>query len=275
MTPQTIRAERPESATHQLHLLYHELRPDAAAYSYVTDADLFRQQMHVCSDLLASQSPVTPVITFDDGHISNYTLAAPALETFGIKAHFFITSGWTATRAGFMDWSQLRALVGAGHRIGAHGCSHRLLTHCSHAELQDELQRPRRLLEDKLGIAIDTLSLPGGRANRRVFGACEDAGYAHVYTSVPRAEPVPAAPAARRTIGRVNIHGGMTPSSLAELFIPGSPSLRRLAQVSRAKAAAQSLLGDRLYARLWSIANHEEPDTSSPEESSLHHGTPS
>jgi hypothetical protein len=275
MTPQTIADERAEATTHQLHLLYHELRPDAAAYSYVTDTDLFREQMHVCGDLLKSKANVIPVITFDDGHTSNYTLAAPILEDFGIKAHFFITAGWTATRTGFMDWAQLRALVAAGHRIGAHGWSHRLLPHCNHAELQDELVRPLKMLEDALGILIDTISLPGGRANRRVFAACEEAGYACVYTSVPRPEPVFATATTRRTIGRVNIHGGMTPSSLAQLLVPGSPSLRRLGQVSRAKAAAQSLLGDRLYARLWSIVNHEEADSTSTAASSFPDGTAS
>ena len=268
MTSQPIRAERADPALRQLHLLYHELRTGAAAYSYVTSTDLFKLHMQLCSNLLTSQSHLSPIITFDDGHISNYTLAAPILASFGLTAHFFITAGWTATRSGFMDWSQLRSLVAAGHRIGAHGWSHQLLTHCTSAELEMELRRPRQMLEDKLGIAINTMSLPGGRANRRVFAACRDSGYAHVYTSVPRAEPVPA----RRPIGRVNIRGDMQPSGLDQLLTPSNPSLARLTRNYRLKVAAQSLLGDRLYAHLWSIANREEPASDLPADSSVPRG---
>ena len=32
------------------------------------------------------------VLTFDDGHESNYLLALPILQEFGFKAHFFITN---------------------------------------------------------------------------------------------------------------------------------------------------------------------------------------
>ena len=104
-----------------LHLLYHELRAAPAAYSYVTSTTLFQQHVDLYAQLVASASPLAPVITFDDGHVSNLTLAAPILAARSLTAHFFITVGWTATRPGYMDFAQLRELHHAGHTIGAHG----------------------------------------------------------------------------------------------------------------------------------------------------------
>ncbi len=238
----------------RLHLLYHELRRSAAAYSYVTGDGLFREHADLYSGLLAAASPVTPVITFDDGHESNFTLAAPVLEARGLTAHFFITVGWTSTRPGYMDWSQIRTLQQAGHSIGAHGWSHIFLTRCTDAQLQIELSRARLTLEDHLGVPVTTMSLPGGRANRRVFQACRAAGYNRVFTSAPRSEPVPPG----FTVGRLNIRGDMQPDWLARIFTPSSPLLARIVLKHRFKTAAQSVLGDRLYARLWSVVNRQE-----------------
>jgi len=243
-----------------LHLLYHELRPSAAAYSYVTSTELFQQHIDLYAGLLTSASPVAPVITFDDGHVSNFDLAAPILASRDLTAHFFLTVGWLATRPGYMDWSQVRALHQAGHTIGAHGWSHTFLTHCSPTQLDLELARARLTLEDHLGAPITTMSLPGGRANRRVLAACRAAGYIHVYTSAPRVEHLPTA----FTVGRLNIRGNMQPAWLAQLFSPSSSLLARLSRAHRLKAAAQSVLGDRLYALVWALANRKETDANEP-----------
>ncbi len=34
------------------------------------------------------------IVTFDDGHESDYTLALPLLRKFNFKATFFITTDW-------------------------------------------------------------------------------------------------------------------------------------------------------------------------------------
>lgn len=243
----------------QLHLLYHELRSSAAMYSYVVTTALFQQHVELCAGLIASGSRVEPVITFDDGHSSNFTLAAPVLSSRHLTGHFFITVGWVASRMGYMDWSQLSALVHSGHAIGAHGWSHTLLTHCTPAQLDMELRRSRLVLEDKLGIRITTMSLPGGRSNRRVMEACREAGYTHVYTSIPRAEPVPSGP----SIGRVNIQGNTSAEWLAQLFKLSSPQLARLNRSYHVKAAAKLLVGDGLYGRIWGILNRQEADIDS------------
>lgn len=156
-----------------------------------------------------------------------------------------------------MGWPELRALREAGHEIGAHGWSHTLLTHCSEKDLQTELSGARLMLEDKLGTSITTMSLPGGRYNRRVLSACQEAGYTQVYSSIPRAEAAGPGP----LVGRLNIRGDMRLEWIASLFEPGSRVLSGLARQYRMKEAAKTLLGDRMYARVWGLMNRKEPDT--------------
>jgi Polysaccharide deacetylase len=252
-------ASNPNDSTPQaqqrLHLLYHELRDGGSSYSYVTDTEMFRRHVELYRRLRAAAStPVLPELTFDDGHISNLTLAAPILEASGLRAHFFITAGWTGSKPGYMGWPDVRALQQAGHSIGAHGWSHKLLTHCTAQELQTELGDARRTLEDNLGVSITTMSLPGGRCNGRVLDACDAAGYSSVYTSVPRAESLPLG----NTVGRFNIHGTMQPEWIAKLFVPDSKVLASLQRRYQLKETVKTLLGDSLYAKLWALGNRQE-----------------
>jgi peptidoglycan/xylan/chitin deacetylase (PgdA/CDA1 family) len=249
-------------ASSRLYLLYHELRSSRSDYSYVVETGEFEKQINFFLKLRETGGPgLWPEVTFDDGHISNFEFALPILQSRAIKAWFFITVAWTGQRPGYMGWHELRALHQAGQIIGAHGWTHTLLTHCSTKELHHELVDARLTLEDKLGTSITTMSLPGGRYNRRVLTACQEAGYTQVFTSIPKPEPDPTAP----TLGRLNVRGDMTLEWIAKLFQPGSGVLSGLERQYQMKAAAKSLLGDRLYEKLWAILNRKEPDTDAGE----------
>jgi Polysaccharide deacetylase len=241
-----------------LHLLYHELRPSKSRYSYVVACEDFEKHADLFAQLQqAKDCELRPEITFDDGHISNYEYALPILQGRGLQARFFITVGWTGHRPGYMGWDELRALNKAGQLIGAHGWTHTLLTHCTTKDLQLELKDARQALEDKLGKAITTMSLPGGRFDRRILAACRDAGYTEVFTSIPRAEPLPLA----STVGRLNVRGDVTLPWLTSVLQPESTLLAKLERQDRIKTIVKSLLGDRLYARIWALLNRQEPET--------------
>jgi hypothetical protein len=241
----------------RLYLLYHELRPTPSRYSYLTEPAVFQEHINLFAQLRATQNQgLWPEITFDDGHISNFEYALPILQSQNIKAHFFVTVGWTGHRDGYMGWTELRQLHEAGQSIGAHGWTHTLLTHCTEKDLQVELGRARVVLEDKLGTSITTMSLPGGRYNRRVLSACKEAGYEQVYTSEPRAESLPLGAA----VGRLNIRGNMQPGWISNLFQADSGVLAGLGREYRMKATAKKLLGDGLYEKLWALLNRKESD---------------
>ncbi|HEV2710976.1 MAG TPA: polysaccharide deacetylase family protein [Edaphobacter sp.] len=242
----------------KLYFLYHELRSSDSAYSYVLENKVFESHLDCFAQIAAKgDSALEPEITFDDGHISNFEYALPQLQTRGLKAQFFITVGWTGQKSGYMGWDKLRALHAAGQLIGAHGWTHTLLTHCSAKQLQTELSSSRHLLEDKLGTSITTMSLPGGRYNRRVLDACQDAGYTQIYTSIPRSEPLPLGLA----IGRLNVRRDMKLDWIADLFDPTGGALPRLGLQYQIKSAAQMVMGDRVYEKLWALLNRQEPET--------------
>lgn len=241
----------------KLHLLYHELRTSRSPYSYVIEVEEFKRQVDFFAETIARDSELHPYLTFDDGHISNFEHALPILQSRGMKAQFFITVGWTGHKSGYMGWQELRTLHAAGQSIGAHGWTHTLLTHCGEKELLDELGRARLMLEDKLGAPITTMSLPGGRYNRHVLAACQQAGYTQIYTSIPRSEPM----SLGLTIGRLNIRKDMKLEWIADLFKPDSSTLRGLGFQYQMKAAAQTLMGDRAYGKLWALLNRKDRDT--------------
>jgi peptidoglycan/xylan/chitin deacetylase (PgdA/CDA1 family) len=241
----------------RLYLLYHELRPSRSSYSYVVETEEFEKQVDLFRKLRDTEGPgLWPEITFDDGHISNFEFGLPVLQSRAIKASFFITVGWTGQKQGYMGWQELRALHQAGQRIGAHGWSHALLTHCNPSELHRELVDARLTLEDKLGTSITTMSLPGGRYNRRILTTCQEAGYTQIFTSIPRAEPDPSGP----IVGRLNIRGDMSLEWITKLLQPASNLLDGLERQYQMKAAAKSLLGDRLYEKVWALLNRKESD---------------
>jgi hypothetical protein len=240
----------------RLHLLYHELRPSGSAYSYVVDTAAFERHLDLYLELRQPDKALWPEITFDDGDISNYEFALPRLHARGLTAHFFITAGWTGTKPGYMGWEELRALHADGQIIGGHGWTHTLLTHCDAAQLDRELRTTRLTLEDKLGAPVTTMSLPGGRYNSQVMAACRKAGYMQIFTSVPQAEPVPLG----ETVGRLNIRGDMTQEWIEGLFAADNASLAKLGQQYRIKETAKRWMGDKLYAKLWSLLNRQEPE---------------
>ncbi len=236
-------------------MLYHELSDEQSDYSYVVDSSAFAEQLDLFSRL-QNGIGLRPELTFDDGHRSNYEVALPLLCARDMKAHFFITAGWTGVRSGYMGWNELRALHDAGQRIGAHGWSHALLTHCDVAKLHTELSSARSLLQDKLGIDVTSMSFPGGRFNRRVLAACWEAGFTQLYSSIPRSETLPLGSLA----GRLNIRRNMSLAWIANLLDSDGRVLRRLGLQDRLKTASKAVLGDGIYASLWALLNRRPPE---------------
>ncbi len=148
----------------RLYLLYHELRAGGSEYSYVIDSGAVRAACGPVCAMRAAENgeALWPEVTFDDGHVSNFELAAPILQARGLTAQFFITVGWTGTKAGYMGWEELRSLHEAGHPIGAHGWTHTLLTHCSEESCRRSWARRGGLWKTSWGHALRRCRCPAG-----------------------------------------------------------------------------------------------------------------
>ncbi len=234
-----------------LCLTYHRVAVEPSKYPYTMTSRQFEDHLECVSRLRndASGRYVRARVTFDDGHSSNHSQAAPLLAKYEVTAQFFLTAGWIGSRPDFMDWAQARELHSAGFAIGSHGWSHRLLTRCSDSELDVELRRSKGVLEDRLGVPISTLSMPGGRWDRRVLRACAAAGYECIFSSDPTGTVV------RREgvqlTSRVNIASSMRAQQLCNLLKVHGGGLRRLAMLHHAKCTVRRIVGERLYHDLW------------------------
>lgn len=118
-------------------------------------------------------------ISFDDGYLDNFEVAAPILVERQLPFTVFVTSEFVRTGTpGFLTPAALRSLAALpGAQIGAHGAKHLPLSQCDEATLREELQRSKHYLEDLLGREVNTLAYPHGAVDRRVRDAAEAAGY--------------------------------------------------------------------------------------------------
>jgi peptidoglycan/xylan/chitin deacetylase (PgdA/CDA1 family) len=122
------------------------------------------------------------VLTFDDGHASDCEVVLPLLGRFGLRACFFITTGFVG-RPGYLSWAQVAELAAAGMEIGSHGVSHRPLTRLASEELQGELQVSKERLEQVVGRPVFSLAVPGGFWSPAVVTAAARTGYRAVWLS--------------------------------------------------------------------------------------------
>lgn len=66
------------------------------------------------------------ILTFDDGYLSNYTLAYPLLCRMGVYADIFAITDSIGTRSNHFDYAQANEMERSGYiRVYSHTCAHR------------------------------------------------------------------------------------------------------------------------------------------------------
>ena len=122
------------------------------------------------------------MITFDDAYGDLMEHALPTLLRLGFQATVFAVAGllgatnlWdepTASRGiRLMSAADLRAWVGSGMEVGAHGMSHARLTHLDIAKVQRELSDARVMLVAVTDSAVTSFAYPYGANNEGVRNA--------------------------------------------------------------------------------------------------------
>mgnify|MGYP002631258154 CR=1 FL=1 len=104
-------------------------------------------------------------ISFDDGSVSVFEHALPALQKHQLRATHFIHTGW-AGRAGFQADSvasgQLAKLAAAGHEIASHALEHQGWIDATEAEAAEHLKASKITLVH-LGHDVVGFAPPGGK----------------------------------------------------------------------------------------------------------------
>ena len=149
--------------------------------------------------------PRAALITFDDGYRSVLEVALPCLIRFGYPAVHFVPTDFIGRRNWFdggaepeepiCDWDDLRELERWGVSVQPHGASHRWFSKLDLVEQEEELRRPKAVLEAGLGKPAEIFSFPYGDdgADPGVTGeALKRAGYraACLYGGGPIRVPV-------------------------------------------------------------------------------------
>jgi len=106
------------------------------------------------------------VLTFGDGYRDFYTEAMDVLTQCGFSATVFLVTDriqWTSLRlegADYLTWREVKLLQQAGIRFGSHTATHPDLRSTSPDELEYELGRSKEVIEQNLGVPVDSFSYP-------------------------------------------------------------------------------------------------------------------
>jgi peptidoglycan/xylan/chitin deacetylase (PgdA/CDA1 family) len=185
--------------------MYHRVSRAVRPTRYTVSEGEFRRQMtslrnsgyRVLSlaDTIAQleRSPVgagnVVCITFDDGFMETFEVAASILSEFQFSATFFLVSGlvgltnrWdlatgSEPECALMGWREAKCLLAAGFDIGSHSVNHPVLTELSGAAALDEICRSKQDIEENLGVATRYFAYPYGRFDSRIRALVADAGY--------------------------------------------------------------------------------------------------
>jgi peptidoglycan/xylan/chitin deacetylase (PgdA/CDA1 family) len=149
------------------------------------------------------------VVTFDDGYLSQYTNARPALDALrwpgvlNLEVHNIGPDG--------MPRRLVSALVRDGWEVDAHTLTHPDLTTVGPARLHAEVAGSRAYLQRAFGIPVDFFCYPAGRFDATVQGAVRAAGYLGATSTQPgRASPT----GDPYALPRLRVTPDMTPSGL-------------------------------------------------------------
>ncbi len=135
------------------------------------------------------------LVTIDDGNHSVYNAYYEVLKPMGIKPLLSIYPNIIGKKEYAMNWSQLKSLVSEGCEIAAHGYFHlklnKQLYNEKRSDFLQEINKSKKMLEEKLGITVTSFVYPFGLAIEETVHALRNAGYKTAFTIVSKPVRLP------------------------------------------------------------------------------------
>lgn len=186
--------------------LYHEVTDDPSATGFQRKSALPYKhgisefQKHL-DEIAKSPIPVSLVneidfnvyerhllLTFDDGGKSAIHIAE-AIDKYGWKGHFFITTSMIGTNA-FLSKKEIYELHQRGHVIGSHSHNHpHIFYYLAYNEMIKEWQLSIDILTDIIQENVDCASVPGGDMDLNTQLSAQEIGIKYLFTSEPTLVP--------------------------------------------------------------------------------------
>jgi len=118
----------------------------------------------------AALPPNPLVLTFDDSWGTQFTNAAPVLQSESVPATFFVITRYLGTIRGYMTWDQVRVLKELGHEVESHTQNHADVV-ALFAQNEDaaiaEIWESLSILESRLGHSKRFFAYPNGTWNQK------------------------------------------------------------------------------------------------------------
>jgi len=99
-----------ETVTHPLHRHVNDLEQDILFFKNNNFQFFSIYDISLVQTGIIQMTSHAVVFTFDDGYLSNYTLAYPLLKQYNVPATFFIVTDWVG-KSGKMNWSQILTMI--------------------------------------------------------------------------------------------------------------------------------------------------------------------
>ena len=120
--------------------------------------------------------PRPMLITFDDGHLNNYTTAFPIMQKYGFTGVLYVVGNYIGIDD-YLNADQIKEMAAAGWEVGSHSMSHSDLTALEPQRQRAEVVDSKDFLEKTLGVPIQSIAYPFGLSNSSVIDYAHFAGY--------------------------------------------------------------------------------------------------
>lgn len=193
-----------------------------------------------------SENVITvPIVTFDDGHISNYLAAKYMVDNKLGTADFFINPEKVGTPY-YMTWEHIQQLNDWGMSIQSHGLDHQYLSDCDDTELHRQLLKSKTMIEDRIDTKVTILAPPGGRYDKRVISLSKQLGYQVITNS----NPGQLASTKQFLVPRMAVLQGYTVVNLLSFLEPKSALTIKIKTKHIILLVVKKILGNKQYDKL-------------------------
>ena len=245
-------------------LEYHDIGDSAAGSKpfhapYVLPREKFHAQMEwlynnnyhtiTIDDLFTAEDVPAKafIMTFDDGHISNFTHAFPVLKKYNFTATFFLVSRFIG-RPDYISIHHIGEMQKHGMYFGSHTLTHPYLLFLESDEMKKEIFQSKTELQDITGTKIHYFSIPYGFYNHNVITCAQEAGYLSVITEDFGYYRHDSAPF--KMLPRIIIKSAISQKKFMGLIDRKKTSLFPMVIEERIIRSAKSVLGPRRYIAL-------------------------
>lgn len=175
-------------------IMYHELcknTPSADQLFFIGEADFENHIKYVSSNMIpisadeyfyrvknnTVKAKKYVHITFDDGYLSNYTIAFPILKKYNVPATVFINTNTIGTE-NHLSWQQINEMQSSGLiTFASHCMGHPDLVNTDYETILAELKNSKDIIEKNTGKACSYIAYPYGNVNESIIETVKRCGY--------------------------------------------------------------------------------------------------